>query len=194
MKHWVLATHNDHKCRELAAMLQPYGIKLQSLKELGIREDIEETGATFAENAFLKANFASTRTGLPALADDSGLCVDALNGAPGVHTARYGGVEMKGKRNDYLLSNMVDITNRKAQFVCSLCLILPYQPPVYFEGICEGEIARESSGQNGFGYDPVFYLRKYHKTMADIPESLKNEISHRALAVAALLQYVKENL
>ncbi|MDR0671012.1 MAG: RdgB/HAM1 family non-canonical purine NTP pyrophosphatase [Oscillospiraceae bacterium] len=186
---WVLATGNPGKRREMESLLAPLGVRLRLPAEFGAAFAPDETGATFAANARLKAEAALALTGLPALADDSGLEVAALNGAPGVFSARYGGAGLSAAaRNERLLAALAGQTDRAARFVCALICLFPDRRALTAEGVCEGEIALAPRGAGGFGYDPLFYLPKYKKTMAELSDGEKNEISHRGLAVRALLR------
>lgn len=159
---FIIASNNKKKLAELERILNPLGINAVTPKEEGITlDDVEENGTTFAENAFLKANAAYLKTGLPAVADDSGLCVDALDGRPGVYTARYGGEGLTDEeRYIKLLDEMknVDDDKRSAHFISSICCILPDGSKITAEGICEGKIGYEPIGKDGFGYDPILCL------------------------------------
>jgi XTP/dITP diphosphohydrolase len=172
----VLATHNQGKVLEIARVLEGFSVK--SLLDLGVREVPEETGATFLENARIKARAAMEATGLPVLADDSGLCVDALGGAPGVISSEYD--------IPWLLRQMEGKTGRKAQFVCQLVYLDPGGREILAEGRCEGEILHAPRGTNGFGYDPVFLAEGKSLTMAELTPGEKDEISHRGRALRAL--------
>ncbi|MDR0381940.1 MAG: RdgB/HAM1 family non-canonical purine NTP pyrophosphatase [Oscillospiraceae bacterium] len=186
---WVLATGNPGKRREMESLLAPLGVRLRLPAEFGADFAPDETGATFAANARLKAEAALALTGRPALADDSGLEVAALGGAPGVLSARYGGAELSAAaRNERLLAALAGRTDRAARFVCALVCLFPDGRVLTAEGVCEGEIAPEPRGAGGFGYDPLFYVPKYGKTMAELSDDEKNEISHRGRAVRALLR------
>jgi len=193
MKQLLVATNNPKKAAELHTLLSPLNINLLTLAQAGITEEVEETGTTFSANAFLKANAAHTVTGMPSLADDSGLCVEALNNAPGVYSARYGAPQAKtdADRNAYLLAQMQNQSNRNCAFVCVMCLILPNREPLYFEGRCFGDLLSTPRGNNGFGYDPLFYLPEHQKTMAELPPEQKNQISHRAKAMAQVVDHLK---
>jgi XTP/dITP diphosphohydrolase len=191
MKRIVLASNNPGKLREMRALLAPLGREVISQAELGIAET-EEPHDTFLENALAKARHASRASGLPALADDSGLCVDALGGAPGVHSAyfagRAGGREERDARNNArLLASLGE--NRKAHYRCVMALVRSADDPapLIAEGSWEGEIARAPRGVNGFGYDPLFLVAARGLTAAELPEEEKNRISHRAQAAARLL-------
>lgn len=186
MHELLIATHNAGKLREFAAIFAGLGLTLRSLDDLGISEEIDETGTTFAENARLKAEGYMAMTGLPTLADDSGLEVIALNGAPGIYSARYGGVKGDAQLY-YLLEQMKDIPwhARLARFVCVIALARPGYPTELVEGMLPGVIEHEPRGSGGFGYDPLFYVLDEHMTMAELPAERKNQISHRAQAARA---------
>jgi XTP/dITP diphosphohydrolase len=183
MDKLLIATHNPGKTREIREILTDLPLACLSLNEVGIVEDIEETGTTYAENALLKANFAHKATGLPALGDDSGLEVDALGGRPGLHTARY--APTNPERWAKLLGELRDVPweQRTARFVCVIALVDANGQTQLVEGACEGVIGFEPKGQGGFGYDPLFYVPDYGCTMAELSEDIKNDISHRGRAV-----------
>ena len=197
MTDFLIATNNAHKVEEFKRILNPLGINVISAKEAGVDlGDVEETGTTFAENAKIKAMSAFKISSLPSIADDSGLCIDALNGEPGIFTARYGGEKLtQEERNLYLLDNMKDVAdpNRTAKFVCSICCVLSEDDIVTIEAYCEGSIAQKPSGEGGFGYDPVFRPEGYEQTFAEMSADEKNAISHRARAVAKLVEYLKHS-
>lgn len=182
---FVLATQNQGKVKEMRAILSHMGIEVVSAAEAGVHLDVEETGATFAENAMLKAKAVSQAAGLPAIADDSGLCVDALNGGPGVYSARYGGPELDDRgRYTLLLQSMRGQTTRAAHFACAICCAFPNGDTLTAEGRCNGAIAFAPMGTDGFGYDPVFLVPDKGKTFAQLSAEEKNEISHRGRALA----------
>ena len=186
----VLATGNAGKQRELAALLGGLPLTLRLQSEFGV-SSAEETGLTFVENAILKARHASRQTGLPALADDSGLEVDALAGAPGVHSARYAGPDASDADNvDKLLEAMRDVPDgaRGAAFRCVVVLLRHAEDPapIICSGRWPGVITRQPAGAGGFGYDPVFYVPDHAATAAELPATTKNAVSHRARALAAL--------
>ncbi len=185
----ILASGNKNKAKEIAYVLGK-NFEVKTLKEAGFDADIEETGSTFAENAIIKAETALKRTGLPSIADDSGLAVYALNGAPGIFSARYSGVHGDDLRNnEKLLLNMRGVSDRRAKFVCAVALAVPEAKTRVFTGELEGGIAEQEKGENGFGYDPLFMLEN-GKTMAQISPEEKNLISHRALALRELKNYL----
>ncbi len=184
----LIATTNQNKLREYAAIFAGMPIELRSLRDLGIADDVEETGATFAENAQLKAEFYTQRSGLPALADDSGLEVHALNGEPGVRSHRYAGPDASdADRNALLLKKLADVPfhARLARFVCSIALARPDGAIELVEGALPGVIEFAPRGEHGFGYDPLFYLLDENATLAELPPERKNQISHRAVAARA---------
>ena len=186
---FVLASHNKKKLAELSAIVSSLGIEIIPLPE-GAPEP-EENGKTFEENALIKAKSAAEFTGLPALADDSGLCVDALDGAPGIYSARYcEGTDED--RNAFLLKNMQDKENRACRFVCAIACVLADGETLTVRGECEGTLLRENHGAGGFGYDPVFYLPELEKTYAEFASEEKNAISHRARALQAFCRIYRE--
>jgi XTP/dITP diphosphohydrolase len=178
----LIATTNPGKVREYADLLAGLPCDLVSLADVGINNDVDETGATYEENALLKAREYATQSGLLTLADDSGLEVVALQGRPGVHSARY--APDSPTRIQKLLDEMKNVPDeqRHARFQCVVALAWPEGRSVTTQGSCEGWIARDPRGVNGFGFDPVFYMPEYNATMAELPESFKNTISHRAHA------------
>jgi XTP/dITP diphosphohydrolase len=192
----VLASSNPGKLREIGALLAPLSVELISQRSLHIPE-ADEPHATFLENALAKARHASRASGLPALADDSGLCVESLSGEPGVHSAYYAGREgsreaRDARNNDKLMSILKE--NRKAYYCCVLVMLRhPEDPrPLVAEGIWRGEIGRAPRGQNGFGYDPLFYLNELGKTAAELDPDHKNRISHRSIALRKLLELLND--
>lgn len=181
----ILASKNPHKLTELSAILSQHGFEIALESEYGLDIDVDETGTTFEENSLLKAEAVMKASGLPVLADDSGLMVDALNGAPGVYSARYGHKSSDGERTAFLLENMKDVPDEKrtAKFVCVITCLWPDGRKIVARGECPGVITREVHGENGFGYDPVFYLPELGMTYAELPSEQKNAISHRARAL-----------
>ena len=178
------ATNNAGKLKELRRILTRCGHEVKSLRELGVTLDPEETGTTFAENAMLKAKAICELAKLPAIADDSGLCVDALNGGPGVYSARYGGEGLDDKgRYTLLLQNLRGQTTRAAHFTCSIACAFPNGDTITAEGQAPGTIAFAPMGENGFGYDPVFFVPEKAKTFAQLTQEEKAEISHRGKAL-----------
>ena len=189
MKKIILATGNEGKVRELNAMLRGH-YNVISQNDMQVKE-VPETGTTFIENALIKARNASLQTKLPALADDSGLQVEALNGEPGVYSARYAGESATDNDNiEKLILNMDQHDNRKAHFCCAMVFVKSASDlsPVIVEKLWEGELLREPVGENGFGYDPVFYLPEHGCSSAQLQPEVKNEISHRGQALSDLLK------
>lgn len=179
----VAATGNAHKLQEFRSILQ--GVEILSQKEAGFCGEVEETGKTFAENARIKAQAVAQATGFAALADDSGLCVDALGGAPGVYSARYSGGGDKENRA-LLLKNLEGVQNRAAHFACAIALVLPDGRTIESAGKTHGKILTEERGANGFGYDCLFLSDDLNKTFAEASEEEKNTVSHRGRALLAL--------
>ena len=166
---FVLASHNPGKIKEMSAILAQFGVEVVSPKELGITVDVEETGTTFAENAMLKAKAICAAAKLPAIADDSGLCVDALNGGPGVYSARYGGEGLDDKgRYMLLLNSLRGQSTRTAHFTCAIACAFPNGDTLTAEGRCDGTIAYAPMGEGGFGYDPVFFVPELKKTFGQL--------------------------
>lgn len=191
----VLATNNKGKLREMSEILAPHGIEVVSLDEFKDIGDIEEDGDTFRENAIKKAAVTCEQTGLMALADDSGLEVDFLDGAPGVHSARFAGEEKDDDANNKKLLELlagVPEERRTARFRCVIAVAVPGGWVYTAEGTCEGVIAGELRGDGGFGYDPLFYLPEYGKTFGELEPETKNKISHRARALAGALDILSE--
>ena len=190
----VLASLNQNKLREMRAPLEALGIELISQADCGVMTGAEETGETFEENAEQKARFVMEATGLPALADDSGLSVDALDGAPGVHSHRFGDQDSDAARCNYLLQKMQNVPddNRGAKFVCVITLLLPDGNKYVARGECCGVILRESRGHNGFGYDPLFYFPKLGKTFAELTKEEKSAVSHRGNALRNFADIYRE--
>lgn len=190
MKKLVIASSNPGKLREIGRILAPLGIETLPQSAFNIKQ-ADEPHCSFIENALTKARHASRACGLPALADDSGICVDALQGGPGVHSARYAGKPLSDERNNLkLLESLRDENNRKAHYYCVMVLVRDPadSQPLIAEGKWHGEIAREPRGNGGFGYDPLFYDPHQGKTGAELPLETKNQISHRGKALAALVE------
>ena len=181
----ILASKKPHKLTELSVILSQHGFEIALESEYGLDIDVDETGTTFEENSLLKAEAVMKASGLPVLADDSGLMVDALDGAPGVYSARYGHKSSDGERTEFLLENMKDVPDgkRTAKFVCVITCLWPDGRKIVARGECPGVITHEVHGENGFGYDPVFYLPELGMTYAELPSEQKNAISHRARAL-----------
>ncbi len=189
----ILASNNAHKLTEIRAILGDYFGEILSLREAGIEHETVEDGETFLENALKKAREISAITGCCALADDSGLCVDALNGAPGIYSARFAGEHGDDEANNrLLLEKLKDTEDRKAHFTCAIALVYPDGREISAEGYFHGVIAREPAGKNGFGYDPLFYLPERGCTSAELSPEEKNAVSHRAQALHALTARLEE--
>ena len=194
----VLASKNQKKLVEMNEILSHLGIQVCSEAEAGVDVEVEETGTTFEENSLLKARAVMEASGMPAIADDSGLCVDALNGAPGVYSARYGGEGLDDTgRYRLLLENMRGQTPRTANFVSVITCCFPNGDVLTARGECPGTIAFAPMGEGGFGYDPVFFIPSLKKTFAQLSPEEKNAISHRGKALEAfrvkLEEYLKKN-
>ena len=195
MKKLVIASNNPGKLREIDRILQPLGLEVLPQSTFNIPE-AEEPHCTFIENCLAKARHAAEHSGLPALADDSGICVDALNGAPGVYSARFAGEPKSDERNNQkLLELLKHEPNRKAHYYCVIVLVrYPHDPqPVIAEGSWHGEIIDVPRGHGGFGYDPYFLVPELGKTGAELPMDVKNGISHRGKALAELVEKLKTN-
>ena len=188
---FVLATANLGKVREMRSVLSELGIDVVSRGEVGVDIVVEETGSTFLENATLKAKAICDASGLPAIADDSGLIVDALGGEPGVYSSTYGGEHLSDdERCAYLIEKMKNMEQRSAKFVCTIVCAFPDGRIISSQGECVGKIALSPSGEGGFGYDPVFVPNGFLKTMAQLTPEEKNAISHRGKALNAFMQVV----
>ena len=180
----VLATRNEGKVREFRQLLKGFPVEIKCLKDFGPIPEVEEDGETFDDNAYKKALFTAKVLGLPAMADDSGLVVEALGGAPGVKSARYAGENAEDRDNiAKLLKEMAGATDRQAAFACVISIAVPSGPALTYEGRCEGEITREPRGDSGFGYDPVFFFPEYNRTFAELSSEEKNRVSHRGKAM-----------
>lgn len=184
----IIATHNKHKLAEMARILEPMGYEVVTDRDIGIElTDVEENGETFLDNARIKAEAGCRESGLPCIADDSGLCVDALNGEPGVFSARYSGEHGNdAANNEKLLFNLKDVPDEKrtARFVCSICVSFPDGSEITAEGVCEGKIGYEYRGNNGFGYDPLFMVGD--RSFAEFSAEEKDAVSHRGNALKNL--------
>lgn len=192
---FVLASNNGDKLKEMRAILSELGITVVSQEEAGISLDVEETGTTFFNNARLKAEAAMKASGLPAIADDSGLMADALNGEPGVHSKRYGSEGLTDEeRYKLLLRNMEFKEHRTAKFVSSIVCVFPNGDIISAEGECEGSILYEPRGNGGFGYDPVFLVAGTDKSMAELTPQEKNSVSHRGKALRAFEPKLRDYL
>jgi len=195
---FIIATNNKKKLKELSVILNRLGVDAVSLAEAGVESDVEETGATFEENSRLKAIAAMEKSGLPAIADDSGLEVDALGGEPGIYSARYGGDACRDdkERYEYLLKNMENVPDgcRSARFVSVITCTFPDGREISARGEIEGEILRAPSGEGGFGYDPIFFVKEEGMTTAEMSAERKNEISHRARSLQIMSKKLEEIL
>ncbi|MCP3929844.1 MAG: XTP/dITP diphosphatase [Bacteroidetes bacterium] len=181
----VLATNNKNKVKEFQHILKDFKVEIRSLSDFGPIPEAIEDGDSFDENAYIKAHHTARVLGLPAIADDSGLVVEALGGAPGVHSARYAGENSTDKENTLkLLQEIKKHKNRKAFFKCVLSIAVPSGPALTYEGECHGKIVDTPRGENGFGYDPVFYFEEYEKTFAELTMDEKSKISHRGKALS----------
>lgn len=190
-KRLVVATGNAHKLREIAQIFTQYEVVSQ--KQMGFNEDVEETGSTFQENALIKARAASKALGESVLADDSGLCVDALGGAPGVYSARYCGHHGSDEENRAtLLKNMQGMENRRAYFTSAIAIVTPSGEELVAEGRTYGNILLEEQGEGGFGYDPLFFSDDLQKSFGEATAEEKNAVSHRFRALQAMLQILKD--
>ncbi len=192
----VLASKNKHKLEEISKITRQFDMELVLQSELGVDLDVEENGSTFEENSFIKAEAVMKATGLPALADDSGIAVDALNGEPGIYSARYGFDESLDDwgRLELLLKNMEHVPDdqRQAKFVCVITMVTPQGQTIQARGEIHGMLTREPAGENGFGYDPIFYYPPMGMTTAQMPSEEKNKVSHRANALKVFYEKLKE--
>ena len=192
----VLASKNPHKLQEISKITEKFDMELILQSELGIDLDVEENGSTFEENSAIKAKAVMEATGLPALADDSGIMVDALGGEPGIYSARYGFDDSLDDRGRMMLllknTEQVPDGQRQAKFVCVITLITPDGKTIQARGEVHGELTREPRGENGFGYDPIFYYPPTGCTTAELPSEQKNEISHRGRALQVFYEKLKE--
>ena len=192
----VLASKNPHKLVEISKITAQFGFELILQSELGVDIDVEETGSTFEENSFIKAEAVMKATGLPALADDSGIAVDALNGEPGIYSARYGFDESLDDWGRLLLllknTEQVPDGQRQAQFVCVITMVTPEGQVIQARGEIHGELLRQPRGENGFGYDPIFYYPPFGVTTAEMSPEDKNRVSHRGNALRVLNEKLKE--
>ncbi|SEQ82749.1 XTP/dITP diphosphatase [Piscibacillus halophilus] len=196
MKQVYVTTTNQGKVKEFQELFKSLNIQMVSLMDAFENvEDVEETGTTFEENARLKADTYSKRYNVPVMADDSGLTVDALNGEPGVYSARYAGLDKNDEENiEKLLKNLDGNNNRSAAFVSVIAYARPEEETIVVEGRCEGEIAESAKGSEGFGYDPVFIPEGYNQTLAELGPEVKNQISHRRRALDEMIEQIKVHL
>lgn len=195
MDRFVVATKNAGKIREIKEVLKQMPLEVVSMTEAGVFGDIEETGKTFEENALLKARHVAESISGYVMADDSGLEVDYLNGAPGVYSARFAGPKATDEENIKKLLDLlkdVPIEKRTARFVCCICVVAPTKEIFVVKAACEGIITLEPRGNKGFGYDPVFYVKEHEKTMAELDLHEKNTISHRGKALNLMVDYLKK--
>ncbi|MGG0460445.1 XTP/dITP diphosphatase [Priestia aryabhattai] len=189
MREIIIATKNAGKVKDFETLFSPKGFQVKSLLDFPEMEDVEETGVTFTENATLKAEAISFALNKPVIADDSGLAIDALNGEPGVYSARYAGENKDDNANiEKVLQKLNDVPfeKRTARFHCALAIAVPGKRTEIVEGTCEGHILEEKRGENGFGYDPIFFVEKWRCSMAELSKEQKNQISHRANALKKL--------
>lgn len=198
---FLIATSNQHKKIEFNRILSPLGVEIQTAKEMGVvLPDVEETGTTFEENALLKARSGCLLSGQPTLADDSGLCVDALDGAPGIYSARYSGENgangQDEANNDKLLKELegVPLEQRTAHYACAIAAVFPDGREFVVTGTVEGRIGFERKGQGGFGYDPLFLYGNGSQTYAEVAPEIKDESSHRSVALHKMCNILKEEL
>ena len=189
---FIIATHNKHKVLEFKRILNPLGIDVLSQSDAGIDVEIIEDGTTFCENSMKKAKTVSGAGNCVAIADDSGICIDAFDGAPGIFSARFLGEDTPyTQKNSIILDRLKDVEDdeRGARYVCAISCVFPNGDVLSEEGICEGKIGYEAKGSNGFGYDPIFYVRE--KSMAEISDDEKDEISHRGIALKKFVRKLK---
>ena len=185
---FVLATRNKGKKKEFAELLKKFGVTVKNLDDFGPIPEVEEDQDTFDGNAYKKSSTTARILGFPAIADDSGLVVEALTGAPGVMSARYAGKEATDQENlEKVLSDMKGKNNRKAFFQCVISIAVPRGAALTYEGTCRGEITNQPAGENGFGYDPIFFCPEYGKTFAELTMDEKNRVSHRGRALAEVV-------
>ncbi|WP_391116239.1 XTP/dITP diphosphatase [Psychrobacillus sp. L3] len=197
MKKIIIATKNKGKAKDFEALFGPLGYDVQTLHDVADDMDVEETGTTFEENALIKATALSERLQTMVIADDSGLEIDALDGRPGIYSARYAGEEKSDEANiDKVLEELVNVEelNRSARFVCAIAIASPNLESVTVRGTCEGVIAKERRGTNGFGYDPIFYVPSENKMMAELSAEEKGAISHRGNAIKKLSDHLADLL
>ncbi len=193
MKRLIVATQNSGKIQEITDILAGFPYEVVAVRECQIDFHVEEDGRTYQENAIKKARYVAQKIGCLSIADDSGLEVDALDGAPGLYSARFGGGELSpSEKNALLLQKLIGISERHARFRCVIAVVSPDGQRETAEGVCEGEIGTEGRGTFGFGFDPVFIVPEYQKTMAELAPAVKNRISHRARALQQLPQLLKK--
>lgn len=192
MKTVVIATNNKNKVKEFKSLLGNDNIEFKTLNEIGYNKEIIEDGNTFKENAIIKAKTISKELNVIAIADDSGLEVEALGGAPGIYSARYAGGH-DDENNKLLIKNLKNKENRNARYVCAICIYYPNDEYLIVEDYCNGIIIDEPKGTNGFGYDPYFYVNEFNKTLAEVSLEEKNKISHRAKAIRHIGELINED-
>ncbi len=193
MKPLMIATSNAHKVEEFCRMLEPLGYEIQSLLDYQDSFDIEETGTTFQENALIKARTVYEKLHIPVISDDSGLAVNAMNGAPGIYSARFMGYDCDYDiKNQAIIDAVAQSQDKGAQYVCAIAYVEENGLEHVFTGIVEGEITTEMMGTNGFGYDPIFYYPPYGTTLANVSEDQKNQVSHRYRALKQLMEYMED--
>ena len=190
----LIATNNDHKIKEYKEMFEPIGIQVHSRKEFNITGEAIEDGKTFEENSLIKAKYIASKVNMAVIADDSGLCVDALQGFPGIYSARFakerGG---NGKANLDIIELLKKHDDKDAEFVCVITLLNVKDEPVVFKGVCKGKILPAPVGEGGFGYDPIFYSYEGKVNFGETSAEIKNKYSHRSKALEQLVNYLKEN-
>lgn len=193
MKTVVIATNNKNKVREFESILKTNKIEFKTLKDIGYNKEIIEDGNTFEENALIKAKTISEELGVIAISDDSGLMCEGLNGAPGIYSARYAGTHNDSDNNKLLIQNLKNIDNKNAKYVCAICLYHPNGNYKIVVGEVHGIIIDTPHGENGFGYDPYFYIPSWGETFAEVSLEKKNEISHRSIALNKMKELINED-
>lgn len=187
----ILATYNKHKLYEISHLMDSLNIELLSLEDIGYEEEIIENGKSFIENALIKAETIYDKYKMPTLADDSGICIDALDGKPGIHSARFAGENTSSiEKNRIIIEMLKGIEDRKAHYTCALAYVDDKEKFIV-EKYCHGEIIDQEKGEEGFGYDPIFYIPAYNKTLAEIPLDEKNKISHRGQAFREFKKHIE---
>lgn len=193
MNKILLATSNAHKVEEFKEMLEPFGYTITSLLDFDEEFDIEETGTTFEENALIKAKTMHDKLGIAVIADDSGLMVNALDGAPGIYSARFMGKDTSYDiKNQYIIDRCKDAEDKGCQFVCAIAYVEENGESHVFIGIVEGIVADHIEGEKGFGYDPIFYYPPYQTTLANVSEEQKNAVSHRGRALKQFVDFIEK--
>lgn len=184
----LIATKNDHKVDEFKSMLEPFGYEVLSLNDLTEEFDILEDGQTFEENAYIKAKTIYDKLHIPVISDDSGFCIKYFNDYPGIYSARFRQEDSYEVKNQFLLDELSDVKERDCKYVCVICYIDINGKAHYYRGECHGMVSEKMCGDNGFGYDPIFYYPPFEKTMAELSMDVKNSISHRHLALEKLME------